>query len=351
MQNLSIRDLLNARLVSKEFVQLSSLESLTINLPPWNPNAIWSLMLFMSRHCNAAGSAKLNLTIYPFPEGAMYPGIMLATSCANLSCLDCSHEQLELSAAQTCLRLIPGSLGTLHLFTRAGIVEDDAWGRLTALRNLELKWSTVFRPVVYPGTGLMLLTRLSRLIFANNGGRMLDQLDGSRFEMSNLRSLTFHQDPFSGRPDLSKSPNLEFIYAASTDSVPRWLKGQALKQLILQSSSQLVTCDLLEMQCRQLDIYYREGDPSLDVSTLLALPSLKHFEVKSWPEPMVKSPMQLRCLATDYHRFMNSRNLTMKLHVPVDLFLQHSEKEAESRMRLRSNGHPQACRCSMCESQ
>ncbi len=350
---LGTKDILNARHVSKKFVPLSKLESLKLNLRPRDDNAVGSLMLFMSRHCYAAGSPKLHLTTHPFPGGTLYPGIMLATCCANLQTLDCGRQKLELSVARTCLQLVPGSLEILHIFAPASLVEDKAWGRLGALDGLVLKWPAVIQPVVYPGTGLMLLPRLAELAFVVDGVHTTDQLDGSKFEMSNLWSLTFHQDPFSGRPDLSKSPDLRFITVVRMGPPPRWLNGQAFMILRLSSSAQLVTPDMRGWRCQRLKIAYQDGDPGLDLSILLALPSLKHFEVSPRLNRSVQSPLQLRCLAADYHRFMHDRNMTMELAVPVDLFMRqsdHHQNEAESRVRLRSNGHTQLCLCSMCKS-
>ncbi len=354
LQFLSLKDLLNARHVSKDFVPLSTLESFSFTLWPRDTDSVGSLMLFMSRHCYAAGSPKLNLSIRPFPGGTLYPGIMMATSCANLQSLDCSHQQLELSVARTCLQLVPGSLESLSLFAPASLVEDNAWGRLRALYKLDLRWPNVSQPTVYPGTGLMLLTRLSELIFSTDGVHMTDQLEGSKFEMSKLWSLAYQQDPFSGRPDFHKSPTLCLISARNLDPIPCWLKGQTITSLFLSSTAQLVTPDLREWECQRLCIGYRNGDPGMDLSTLLALPSLKHFGVSPRVHQSVQSPMQLRCLAADYHNFMHGRKMTMELDVPVDLFMRqsdHHQNEAESRMRLQANGHTQLCLCPVCKSE
>ncbi len=352
LRNLSTQDLLSARLACKSFVRLSDLDSLKIDVKPTSAEAISSLMLFTSRHCTAAQSPKLDLTIRTLPEGTAYPGIMLASPCANLQRFKISNLQLELPVAQACLRLVPESLEVLELFTCASLVEEAAWQRLRALRVLELKWPTVAQPKVHAGTGLMLLPSLTGLVFTRDGSDMTDKLDGSKFSMDQLRSLRLCQDPFFGRLDLRKTPKIRCISWKHRGFLPDWLSGQPLGKLVLSSSYQLDAIDLDTLQIRSLGFTYKDRAPGWDVSALLAMPCLEEFQVEAKPSVPAKVPMTLSCMAAEYHTLMN-RGVTLNFMVPVELTIRrpgHCLNEVIWRVRLRSNGHTEVCRCDDCRS-
>ncbi len=350
MQNLSTKDLLNARLVSKNFVRLSELESLKVDAKASSIDAISSLMLFMTHHCAAAGSSRLDLTLHPFLGGSSYPGIMLASSCANLQRLDCSHAQLELSVAQACLRLVPANLNVLELLASASIVEEDAWRRLSSLYRLRLCWPKVAQPKVYAGTGLMLLESLRHLIIhrqQNVRGYLTDKLDGSSFGTSNLRQLQFDLDPFASRPELSRCPNLDIIYAANQEPLPCWLQRQQFDLLTLLSSAQIVSDMSCMLQCCRLKVYYKDGMPRWELATLLQMPRLNHFCVYEWAPAMAKSPMLLSGTAEQYYDLI-ARKVQLTLKVPVDLCISTAPDGCRGEVS-KMNGHTTVCLCASCQ--
>ena len=65
---------------------------------------------------------------------------MLAGICANMRSLSCSNLILEVSMAQTCLRVLPPGVPSLELYVPAAIVHDVAWGRLGCLEVLQLNF-------------------------------------------------------------------------------------------------------------------------------------------------------------------------------------------------------------------
>ena len=137
--HLSLKDLLAARLVSKNFVPISSLPNLSLCVGALSKGAMASLMLFLYRHFQQQLSPKLLLTIRnQDPKDSLNIPIILGSGCANLRELKVT-ACLGLDDAHSYLQVLPGSLEHLDVHVPAQMIEDTAWRHLQNLTSLKLR--------------------------------------------------------------------------------------------------------------------------------------------------------------------------------------------------------------------
>ena len=351
--HLSLKDLLRARLVCKGFICLDQLKSVSMTWSIADENAASSLMVFVSRHCTPPGSPQVSVTIKALPYSALWSGCMMASGCANLQSLDCLSLKMRLPVAQACLQLLPKCIGTLKLFAPARLIDEAGWNRLTSLHTLHLRWPWVTISTAYVGGGLAQLPALHTLCiwkpdqFTTASRKQLDKLQGSQASMAELRRLTFLFDPFHGRPDFTKLPMLEHIYAANLDPLPKWLEDLPLIHLKLCSSRQLVGIELSRLCCRNLLVRLAHWSPAWQLADLLKLPMLRHLFVH-WLSPNEEAPPTILFEGSqaEYLAFMEVK---VELMIPGKLRLQGSSGEAAV-IELSSCGHACICLCAKCRS-
>ena len=205
---------------------------------------------------------------------------MMACACANLRGLDYTYAELELPIAQALLRLMPQSLEDLELCASIQLCSDTAWGRLTRLRLLRLVWPGEGGDT--DGSGLELLPALQSLSLMTNPGS--GKLIASKFApgdtLSNVTSLSFEADPFSGAFDIHRLQALREIKVLSDDPIPSWIKGQDFHILQLWESHQLTSSSLNMLRCHNLVVVVHRPTPAWQISVLLKMPCLKNFSVK-----------------------------------------------------------------------
>lgn len=346
MGHLELSDLLTARLVCKEFVPMSLLKALHMTWAPDDVDQASSLMLFVSRHCSLPSSPEAHVTIGNFEfEGVAWPGIMLACSCTNLRSFVCTEIELDLSAAQACLRLIPPTLECLEIAAPAELVDDASWARLTSLRSLELLWPEVSAPSALPGKGLAELSSLRKLVFHNVPGA--DRLLGESFSvggpMGELKTLTFARNPFRGRPNLLELPALRDIAVPSDEELPGWLEGQDFHTLSLDSRRQLRGVNVARLRCRRLEISHCTGDRPWKISELLEMPCLKALSVKG--DRRLSSPVAFTGTEQEYKKLTR---LAVDFRPYAELLVKEHGSEKYN-VRLRRNGHARICLCAACK--
>ena len=142
LQQLSTRDLLRARHVSKHFVCLSNLLQLHMCWTAQTEATRDSLALFVRCNCSdqMGPHARVDIvTICALPK-AVWPYIVLATECSNLVSLTC-NGYLGQSEAAACIRLLPSTLELLTLDTTLGLISDPDLYRMQRLTHLSLSGS------------------------------------------------------------------------------------------------------------------------------------------------------------------------------------------------------------------
>lgn len=100
LMHLNTQDLLQARLVSKRFVQLSKLLELDVTWSALSEEKGSSLALFVQQNCFGPESLRMIITLAgrdetPLPD-PYWLRVGLATSCGNLRKLLCRKAQLKL---------------------------------------------------------------------------------------------------------------------------------------------------------------------------------------------------------------------------------------------------------------
>ena len=258
LSHLCFEDLLDARLVRKEFVQLSQLPELAMDWEACNPGASSSLMLFAFQHLMQRSSPPLSISlpclIAPSQRSYLQLTISLACQCNSLRHLDIS-ERLTLAEMQGLLQMLPMGLSSLELFVTGDLsvsIEDTAWGRLAALTCLQLWLPRGLQSIIVQGS---LLAHLPSL---NSSTLMFDESDGGDEETGMINTCVFnaetlvHQgitklecgdDPIRGHLNLARLPCLRTIQLSEHCMAPTWLQGQ-------HWGSQLDLVDLHWLFCR-----------------------------------------------------------------------------------------------------
>ena len=346
--NLSIRDLLNARLTSRSFVRLSQLPSVAMDWQTVTEEQAASLTLFLSRHFMQPKSPHLYLQLQTAQGVAVHFQTVLACSCANLKSLNVSNL-LSGDTAQALLGMLPVSLVSLDIASCASIIESPTWGRLKALTSLIL-W-IVPAPPAHPvrRSRLAELSSLQYLAFRVTDDVILSGeraalfhrmclIEGCSFWLPNVISLRMEHDPFKGGLDLAQLPRLQVIPLASSLDVPSWLQGQPLPALQLESSCQLGTVDTRQILCGHLHIRSPACSVPWQLSSLLHMPLLKELH------------LTMAVGATDHDPDARIRlegplemhsNLLQKVHAifVCPVVLDVAGPASKSVLRLQRNGH------------
>ncbi len=351
LYKLPLKDLLTARLVSKNFIRLHQIPKLELDWQMSSPSTASSLALFVSRHLKQPGSAFLEIFIQSVDQGLLQMGITLACDCAHLQRLDCKGEHLTLLQAQISLRMLPTTLVHLSLHTLPAITDDTAWSRLTALTFLELVFPLEsLSPALASGTGLALLTKLETLTLGtaeeDADHTSLPQLKAAIFRQASITLLAVTTNMFEGRSDLKHFAKLEDIRFNGTLPVPTWMEGQQVKVMELWQMSQLGSVDLQKLLCKHLRSYPEPCDPAWKLSDLLLLPNLEKFELCS----SLENPSHKHCPAvlqgsSQEHRIFLDK-VQVQLHVPA--WLSRADDESADGRDLAKNGHAAICRCKEC---
>lgn len=350
LDHLHLTDLLQARLVCKDFIRLDQTKGLSMTWRIDDESAASSLMLFLTRHCSSPGSAPVDITIGDLPHNAVWPGIMMASSCINLQRLECTSLQLDMPVAQACLRLLPPTLRELELLAPAKIVDEPCWSRSTALSNLLLERPSGLSLCSYHGSGLAQLPALSHLTLdventAAGSDLPGDKLLGTSFAFPHLTVLSFNLDPFEGGPDLCKLPALEIIHVSDPSAtLPKWLAGQACKTLDMCSSAQLKSVRMSDLRCSSLCITHAASDPSWRVADLLQMPCLQSFKVIPDSD---SDDHQLRLIGS-LSEYMAFLSVAVDLEVPTKFRLQDAV-EGDGTFWLNQCGHAKVCICAKCK--
>ena len=272
---------------------------------------------------------------------------MMACTCANLRQLDCKDTDMELPIAQALLRLIPQSLEDLELRAEIQLCSDTAWSRLTRLQSLRLDWPA--QGGATEGCGLELLPALQSLslIAYPGSGRLIASKFAPGEALSNVTSLNFEADPFSGALDIHRLQALREIKVLSDDPVPSWLEGQDFHTLHLWESPQLTSFSINMLMCHRVVVMFHDGPPpksAWKLSLLLKMPCLEDFSVKS-AFHMRKEMFSLEGTREEYQALM--RKVRLDFQLPAQLRLQKCGLIA-SCIGLRCTGHTDVCLCAEC---
>ena len=349
------KDLLTARLVSRDFVSISLLSHLKLSAQLNSENAVNSLALFVCRHLQQRSSPELQVTIRNLDLTDVYNmPIMLACSCANLRHLKCA-ARLDLNDASTYLRILPSGLQSLKLHVPAELVEDTAWHRLPHLTLLEL--TLYARPRSKVKSSLAALSSLRTLCLNFDGciprrrsdGRFYKQLEIASFTHATLTGLKVNVDLFADGCKFAQSlPCLETCAVDLTD-VPEGLYDTLIDRLTIMSSpGQEYHLDVQRLLCKCLTIHCSPGDLGWSLSGLLLLPLTNRFELlqrhPSSPFPS-DDPIELEGTFEELKQLLEK--LEANFTVPVRLrMLGHGG--TVTLVNLRGNGHAVACMCPQC---
>ena len=280
LNHLCLTDVLNTRLVCRQFALLSSLLRLRLEVRKdlSNNQVASNLQLFISRNCMQPTSPQVSLTVYQ-GHGLNWSAVMLASMCANLLLFDCGGVRFSLHEAQTCLRVLPASTMGMRLAAPMAIADDAAWGRLTHLTSLSLlHLDPVASAEVHTGSGLALLTALKdlRIRCPAMPPEHMSSYDGQAFTQKSITCMHIAgRDPFSSKLNMANCPALARIYMGESWPVPAWVEGQQFAQLTLDAYQQLDAVNPKRLLVRRLDVSASCNDPGMKISDLLAMPQLQ----------------------------------------------------------------------------
>ena len=268
----------------------------------------------------------------------------MACTCANLRGLDYTDAELELPIAQALLRLMPQSLEDLELCASIQLCSDTAWGRLTRLRLLRLVWPGEGGNT--DGSGLELLPALQSLsLMANSGsGKLIASKFAPGDTLSNVTSLSFEADPFSGAFDIHRLQALREIKVLSDDPIPSWIGGQDFHTLQLWESHQLTSSSLNMLRCHRLVVKHLPSTLAWSISSLLKMPCLKRFSVIPSYD-LRKHKFGLEGTREEYQALMREVQLDYQMLAELRM---HKCSQVASCIGLRCTGHTDVCLCSEC---
>lgn len=244
---LALKDLLNARLVCKTFVQLGQLPELQLDWAAGRPEASSSLMLFASRHLMHPSSPLLSIIVPYTIEGNecyLHLQLSLACQCLNLRYLDI-YTVLDLGELQSLLKMLPTGVSRLNVMSSGDlvkIIEEPSWSRLAALTDLQLELPRGAQQTSTQGSLLAHLSGLKSLTLTFSGP---DDDDGEAVMMNSrvfkaanflhqgITRLEIGDDPIRGHLDLAQLPALRTILLSQGCDVPIWLQGQHFETLQL----------------------------------------------------------------------------------------------------------------------
>ncbi len=222
LSKLPQKDLLQAHLVSKDFVRLNQLSQMELDWRIESSSAASSLALFVRRHLRHQQSPKLNIHISKPLEITL--SVSLACDCAHLQRLDIL-ENFTLLQAEACLRMLPCGLLHLALSAPSALLDDRSWSSLTALTSLHLSLPEK-SPFLASGTGLALAHSLGELSLsmAGVGSYEARLLRAATFSHECITWLTLDTDFFEGWLDLRQFPKIMGLELDSHMCLPHWLQ-------------------------------------------------------------------------------------------------------------------------------
>ena len=350
LSKLPQQDLFTARLVSKDFVPISTLPSLDLSWAPLTRDTTTSLMIFVSRHLQQQPSPELRVTMRNRdPWDSCNMPIMLASSCANLRHLTI-NACLGLHDARSYLRVLPSGLRTLNVNVPAELMEDTAWHRLTNLTSLQLNLDFTSRSRI--GSTLASLSSLRALglkvftpqtKYREDGSVLGPRLEIASFAHPALKSLDINVDLFADGFNVKQSlPCLRSICVSQMAPLPRWLQDTCIDNLTIKGSSlQLRSVDMRRLLCKRLTAFCTVWNHSWELSKLLLLPATTKFELLR-PD---RAPIELKGTYEELKQLM--QKMQANFDVPVQLRMRKDAK-TEKLVELCGNGHPLACLCSEC---
>lgn len=352
---LEAKDLLRARLVSKEFVPLSNMLELDVHWGSLPEAKGSSLALFVNRYCTSPTSLCMHVNITNAVDNVgiripVWPRMMLAGSCSNLMHLTMPGSRLDLPAARTCLQLLPPTLECLGLDAPFKLIADPRLPKLQHLTCLQLSghYTEPRVPPDCPAAGLLSLKALQVFVVWEEDRR--GRLDGRSFSHPSLTKLELARNPFMTHLDLAQLPSLQVLSIFSyTHPIPAWLERQPFPRLELVSFQQLKGleslvrgADLKLVMCNEVEISDAANDAAWAVADLLCMPCLTRIESLATWDGSVGSPVEIYGSFAEYHALLIKAELV--LGHPLELKI----SDMHAVIPLRPNGHGVICVCSEC---
>ncbi len=188
LSKLPQKDLLTARLVSKDFAPIHRMSGLSLHWHPTSVQGISSLKLFVFRHLQQTTSPVLQVTIEINPQ--KLTAMTLAYTCARLQQLKIKDRLLQ-PDSEALLRLLPAGLRSLYLRIPVQLLRDSAWRRLSNLGQLNLLLSSSPGSPASDCAGFNAMTSLQHLTIA------FDRLQSRHMSSRAFGTACFSPPPLS----------------------------------------------------------------------------------------------------------------------------------------------------------